>query len=287
MGCANANNIGAKFVAGDASSLGAPPTNCNDDAIGPGGFPTTRAESVSATRNQYDTECCPWGSTDESASSALSIDACTWKTSTTDSKTGTSVVPSSFVNGEVVCTKGTVEHPHDANTGVGIFVYKRIKCNHDRSSCVEHKLGLCLDLGGNCPETFSGTPRVTQSECVARAASLINGVSTSNGLTVGSWGHVPSGCSADGTDMHWNTNTAGRNGDSSWTVICKSKSNSYYKRQPSDIFNWGAKNGGVNTKDNKDRFAAKGIEMMNTDKNNWPICEGEDWSIAAMRINTH
>jgi len=274
----------AKFISGNSASLGSPPSGCDDDNIGPGGFPTTRDETTdhnnAASIYDWTSNCCPWKSTDITVAAWLGISACTWKSG------ATSGAPSSLSTGQVVCTKGHVEHPHNTRKGVGILAYKRTKCNSGGTSCANFRQGICLDL------SFCGTipaARVTQSECVAAAAAVINGVSTSNGLTVGSWDFVPAGCSASGTDVHYNTNTAaGKNGDGSWTAICQKADGSYFKAGANtDTRYWfGAENGGVNIDMNAvDGFAAKAITAMsNLPRADWPYCTGDDMKVAVMRM---
>lgn len=50
---------------------------------------------------------------------------------------------------ETICTKGTAFHPHNTDPGVGLLVYKRVRCVPIPgcvSQCFTLKTGLCLNL---------------------------------------------------------------------------------------------------------------------------------------------
>jgi hypothetical protein len=169
--------------------------NCPDDGISSKGFLIT---GDSATGGDWDVPSCQgwsgWGG-------RLSLSKC-----------------SILDSGETICTKGAVEHPHATGIGVGILVYKRVRCVAS-GRCFVHKAGICLDLEDACATTF------TEDQCLvaAKIALPVGKTLGSTALSTGSWAHVPAGCSVQSGGnwaAHYNTNNAGVDTAGIYSTVC-------------------------------------------------------------------
>jgi hypothetical protein len=238
--------------------------NCPDDGITSKGFCSAGDSAANAGAS-----CIPWKSEWWETSARLGLSKCLLDSATS----------------ETVCTKGAVEHPHMTTSGVGILVYKRMRCTPS-GKCFVHKAGLCLDLG-DC-----AGPAFTEAECLAAAQNALPADVTQGRTTLqsGSWSHVPAGCSVQsGGDWaaHFNTNPNGVDSAGSFTSVALDM---LPRLQPKHVFDWGGAVAGVNTADNKDGFAEQATLTLKDFEDHGippPMCTGRDKQLADLRILAH
>jgi hypothetical protein len=234
----------------------------------------------------------PWQGNDEDVSAAFNLNTCTYPDTSGSTATASWNHQDKSTS---ICTKGTVDHPHRASVGVGVLVYKRTRCiptgatgnpSGKAGKCFTHKQGQCFDLSNK--KGCAAGHEVSQSECAAAAAQV---KSSASGWTTGSWGFISPGCAIhDNGGIHFNTNSDGVS-NGKWVSVCKQGSEYYLRGKDYESGSFSHILGFVNTKTEKDRWAAKAVQLMQdiTDKSKWSrwACKGEDAQLGESRIAMH